>query len=128
MKKTILVVDDYTSIRQLICETLERRGYFTLRASNGNEAFQVLNEHAKEVSLVVSDYMMPECNGFELLQKIKANPVVASVPVIFLTAEKSPDKMRAAKKAGLDAWISKPYRVESFFAQIEMALSVDDNE
>jgi CheY-like chemotaxis protein len=66
---------------------------------------------------------MPECTGFELLKKIKANPAIAHVPVIFLTTESNPDKMRSAKDAGLTAWIKKPYRSETFFAQIENALN-----
>ena len=123
MKKTILVVDDFASIRQFVCETLERKGYSTLGATNGNEAFTVLTENSAEVNLVLTDYNMPDCTGFELLKKIKENPAVAKVPVIFLTTESNPDKMRSAKEAGLSAWIKKPYRSETFFAQIENAIS-----
>jgi CheY-like chemotaxis protein len=123
MKKTILVVDDFGSIRDFVCETLERKGYATLGAANGNEAYTVLTERSADVNLVLTDYNMPDCTGFELLKKIKANPDVASVPVIFLTTESSPDKMRSAKEAGLSAWIKKPYRAETFFAQIENAIS-----
>ncbi|HZX74849.1 MAG TPA: response regulator [Cyclobacteriaceae bacterium] len=122
MKKTILVVDDFTSIRQFVCETLERKGYTTLSATNGNEAFSVLTENTG-VDLVLTDYNMPDCTGFELLKKIKGNPSSASVPVIFLTTESHPDKMRAAKEAGLAAWIKKPYRAETFFAQIENVIT-----
>ena len=119
MKKTILVVDDFTSIRQFVCETLERKGYNTLGAANGNEAFTLLTENSNTVDLVLTDYNMPNCTGFELLKKIKDNNSVSKVPVIFLTTESNPDKMRSAKEAGLAAWIKKPYRAETFFAQIE---------
>jgi two-component system, chemotaxis family, chemotaxis protein CheY len=122
MKKTILVVDDFSSIRDFVCETLERKGYDTIGAANGNEAYQVLSDNAG-VNLVLTDYNMPDCTGFELLKKIKSNPEVAKVPVVFLTTESNPDKMRAAKDAGLSAWIKKPYRAETFFAQIENALN-----
>jgi len=121
MKKTILVVDDFASIRDFVCETLQRKGYDTLGAANGNQAYQMLSDKP-EVNLVLTDYNMPECTGFELLKKIKANPEIAKVPVVFLTTESSPDKMRAAKEAGLCAWIKKPYRAETFFAQIENAI------
>ncbi|HEU5290608.1 MAG TPA: response regulator [Cyclobacteriaceae bacterium] len=122
MKKTIIVVDDFASIRDFVCETLSRKGYDTIGASNGNEAYQILTGN-QSVNLVLTDYNMPDCTGFELLRKIKSNPVTAHVPVIFLTTESSPDKMRSAKEAGLTAWIKKPYRSETFFAQIENALS-----
>lgn len=123
MKKTILVVDDFASIRDFVCETLQRKGYQTLGAANGNEAYKVLTEKAEDVNLVLTDYNMPDCTGFELLKKIKENPAVAKVPVIFLTTESNPDKMRSAREAGLSAWIKKPYRTETFFAQIENAIS-----
>ena len=92
---------------------------FALGAANGNEAYKVLTEKANDVNLVLTDYNMPDCTGFELLKKIKENPLVTKVPVIFLTTESNPDKMRSAKEAGLSAWIKKPYRSETFFAQIE---------
>lgn len=122
MRKKILVVDDFVSIRDFVCETLQRKGYDTVSASNGNEAFQKLID-SPGVNLVLTDYNMPDCTGFELLKKIKANASLADVPVIFLTTECNTDKMRAAKEAGLSAWIKKPYRSETFFAQIENALS-----
>ena len=123
MKKTILVVDDFASIRQFVCETLEKKGYSTLGAANGNEAFQVLQSKQGEIDLVLSDYNMPDCTGFELLKKIKTSSDVAGVPVVFLTTESSPEKMKSAKDAGLSAWIKKPYRSETFFAQIDNAIS-----
>ena len=122
MKKTILVVDDFASIRDFVCDTLQRKGYETLGAANGNEAYKVLTERATDVNLVLTDYNMRDCTGFELLKKIKENPTVTNVPVIFLTTESNPDKMRSAKEAGLSAWIKKPYRSETFFAQIENAM------
>jgi two-component system chemotaxis response regulator CheY len=121
MKKTILVVDDFASIRNFVCETLQRKGYETVGAANGNEAYQLLTDRPG-INLVLTDYNMPDCTGFELLKKIKTNPTVNTVPVIFLTTESSPEKMRSAKEAGLSAWVKKPYRSETFFAQIENAL------
>ena len=121
MKKKILVVDDFASIRDLVCDTLQRKGYDTIGASNGTEAFSLLTNNP-DVNLVLTDYNMPDCTGFELLKKIKSSGELAKVPVIFLTTESNPDKMRAAKEAGLSAWIKKPYRSETFFAQIENAI------
>jgi two-component system chemotaxis response regulator CheY len=122
MKKTILVIDDFASIRDFVCETLQRKGYATLSASNGNDAYKVLTSGA-DVHLVLSDYNMPDCTGFELLKKIKATPELLRIPVIFLTTENSPEKMKAAKDAGLSAWIRKPYRADSLFAQIDNSIN-----
>jgi two-component system chemotaxis response regulator CheY len=123
MKKTILVVDDFTSIRKFVCEMLERKGYDTLGAGNGNEAFNMLVEHAGQINLVLTDYNMPDCTGYELLKRIKKTPDVSAVPVIFLTTELSADKMKSAKDAGLSAWIKKPYKSDTFFTQIETTIN-----
>jgi len=121
MQKTILVVDDFASIRNFVCATLQRKGYSTLGASNGNEAYKILTDNADKVNVVLTDYNMPDLSGFDLLKKIKGNPAISDVPVIFLTTELSYDKMKNAKEAGLFAWIKKPYQLEEFFAQIEKA-------
>jgi two-component system chemotaxis response regulator CheY len=122
MKKTILVVEDFTSIRNFLCDTLERAGYATIGASNGNEAFGVLNNETISVNLVLSDYNMPECTGLELLNRIKGHTTISKIPVIFLTTERDPEKMREAQKAGLAAWVKKPYKADTFFALIENAI------
>lgn len=127
LKKTILVVEDFASVREFVCETLQKKGYSTIGAANGNEAYSLLERNIKEVGLVLADYYMPDCTGFELLKRIKANTETASIPVIFLTTESSPEKIRNAKEAGLTAWIKKPYRAENFFAQIESAMSTNES-
>jgi two-component system chemotaxis response regulator CheY len=123
MKKTILVVDDFTSIRKFVCEMLEKKGYNTLGAGNGNEAFNILVQQGENVNLVLTDYNMPDCTGYELLKRIKRTPTVSNVPVIFLTTELNAEKMKSAKDAGLSAWIKKPYKSDSFFSQIEITIN-----
>ncbi|HYC86421.1 MAG TPA: response regulator [Chryseosolibacter sp.] len=123
MKKTILVVEDFESIRNFVCNTLEKKGYEAIGAADGNEAFELLTKRTNPVNLVLSDYNMPRCTGFELLQKIKANKATSGIPVMFLTTESDPAKMRAAKDAGLSAWVKKPYKADLFFAQIENIVS-----
>lgn len=121
-KKTILVVDDFTSVRKFVCETLERKGYNTLGVGNVREAFHLLKENNKTVNLVLTDYNMPDRTGFDLLVMIKSDLDVSHIPVIFLTTELSEQKMKVSKEAGLSAWIKKPYRSETFFSEIENSL------
>jgi two-component system chemotaxis response regulator CheY len=123
MKNKILVVEDFASIRTFVCETLSRKGYDTLCAANSKEAIAILSEKNEEINLVLTDYNMPDGTGYELLQKIKGNAATAKIPVIFLTTESSPEKMKLAKDAGLSAWVKKPYRAENFFDQIHQAVS-----
>ena len=121
MQKTVLVVDDFTSIRNFICSTLPRKGYSTLGAANATDAFKVLVENKNDVHLVLTDYNMPDGTGYDLLKRIKGNPDTKNVPVIFLTTELSYEKMTSANEAGLFAWIKKPYKSEDFFALIDKA-------
>jgi two-component system, chemotaxis family, chemotaxis protein CheY len=123
MKNKILVVEDFASIRTFVCETLNRKGYETVGAANSKEAMAILNEKSQEIDLVLTDYNMPDGTGYELLKKIKSNPATAKIPVMFLTTESSPEKMKLAKEAGLSAWVKKPYRAENFFEQIQRAVS-----
>jgi two-component system, chemotaxis family, chemotaxis protein CheY len=121
-KKTILVVDDFVSVRKFVCETLERKGYNTLGVGNVKEAFHLLKENTKTVNLVLTDYNMPDRTGFDLLVMIKSDIAVSHIPVIFLTTELSEQKMKVSREAGLSAWIKKPYRSETFFSEIENSL------
>jgi len=128
MKKTILVVDDFASVRNFVRESLERKGYSTLGAADGNEALKALSEKTNEVNVVLTDYNMPDCTGYELLLKIKADPSLANIPVIFLTTELNQQRIEKAQQAGVFAWIKKPYRAEFFFDQIESAFRSTQNK
>ena len=122
MKKKILVVEDFASIRRFVCETLQRKGYDTIGASTGKEAYDLLTQSNDSIDLVLTDYNMPDGTGYDLLKRIRLNVRTSSIPVIFLTTESNPDAMKKAKEAGLNAWIKKPYRAENFFDHIYRAL------
>lgn len=122
MKKKILVVEDFTSVRDFVCETLQRKGYETMGASNGTEAYNILLEAEGAIHLVLTDYHMPDGTGYDLLKLIKGDQRTASVPVIFLTSESNPEKIQSAKEMGNAGWIKKPYRAENFFAQIHRTI------
>jgi two-component system, chemotaxis family, chemotaxis protein CheY len=122
MKKKILVVEDFGSIRTFVCDTLNRKGYETVGAANMKEALALLAKGFEEIHLVLTDYNMPDGTGYDLLRKIKESADTSNIPVIFLTTESNPDKMKLAKDAGLAAWVKKPYRAENFFDQIQRAL------
>jgi len=123
MRKRILVIDDFVNVRDLICEMLQNKGYDTLSASSAAEAYALLTLHAGTINLVLTDYTMADGSGHDLLIRIKANDSMAGVAVVFLTTEYNPDKIEAARVAGLAGWIRKPYKAENFFGQIENAIA-----
>ena len=121
--KTILVVEDFVAVQQFLRETLESKGYKTLGATNGNRAYEVLVNHAHQTNLVLTDYHMPESNGYELVKKIKANPELENIPVIFLTAESNPDVISGVEQMGFTHWIKKPYRADVLLEAVEKAIA-----
>ncbi len=126
MKKRILVVDDFDSIRDFLCRTLVRYGYEAEGARDGNHAFEHLQN--QRFDLVLSDFHMPEMNGLELLRIMRGDSVLKTLPVIFLTTSNNSDDKRTAKDLGLYGWLNKPYKIPVFLGLIESALSQQGQE
>ncbi|NHR06152.1 response regulator [Chromobacterium haemolyticum] len=108
MAKTILIVDDSASLRQVVRMTLAGAGYEVLEAGNGQEALNVLD--GRKVHLIVSDVNMPLMDGIALLRNIKVHPNYKFTPVIMLTTESSEEKKQEGKAAGAKAWVVKPFQ------------------
>jgi CheY-like chemotaxis protein len=121
--QTILVVEDFVAVQQFLRETLESRGYKTLGAINGDNAYEILANYTQRVNLVVTDYHMPGSSGFDLIKKIKENPALKNIPVIFLTTEANPEIIKKVKQVGFTSWIKKPYRPEVLLNEIETAIA-----
>ena len=119
--KTILVVEDFSHARRFICNTLESKGYHTVTAKTAQEAYDVLAHD--EVNLVLSEFNIPDCNGFDLLKNLKNNPALKNIPVVFLTTDYHTDKIRFARESGLASFIKKPFREGNFFAEIDRAIN-----
>lgn len=123
MSQTILIVDDFQNIRELLKNTLERKQYAIETAGNGQEALDILKEKAGDIDLVLTDFNMPVMNGNELLKAIKKDAELKHIPVMFLTTESCPEKMKSAKMNGLSAWVKKPYKLDAFVKQINHLIS-----
>ncbi len=108
MAKTILIVDDSTSLRIVVKIALERAGYLVLEAGDGKQALAAL-EKAGKVHLIISDVNMPNMNGIELLAQIRQHARHKFVPVIMLTTENQNEKKEQGRAGGAKAWICKPF-------------------
>lgn len=104
----VLIVEDDEEVRSFLEKELSVN-FRILSASNGKEALEVLQE--EEVSLVLSDVMMPEMNGFELCRAIKSNLVSSHIPVILLTALSDERQRTYGIAGGADGYIGKPFRI-----------------
>ncbi len=121
--KTILVVEDLRQTRHLICKKLWSNGYQTLDAASVQEAYDVLSHESDQINLVLSDVNLPDTTGFDLLKKIKSNPNLEDIPVVFWTSDYYSDKVRFARESGVAKFVQKPFRDESFFTEIDRALN-----
>jgi len=120
--KTILVVEDIAYARHFICKTLQNHGYNTMDASSAQEAYEVLSHDSTTINLVLSDFNIPDCNGFDLLRTIKSNPALEDMPVVFLTNDYHSDKIQFAHKTGIASFVQKPLREDNLFAEINRAI------
>ncbi|HRH77547.1 MAG TPA: response regulator [Cellvibrionaceae bacterium] len=120
MSKVILVVDDSTSVRQLVGIALRECGYTIIEAQDGSEALKKLA--GQKVDLVVSDVNMPNMDGITMVKEIKKMPNYKFMPVIMLTTEGDETKKLEGKAAGAKAWIVKPFRPEQLVKAVSMLL------
>ena len=120
MAKTILSVDDSSSIRQMVAFTLKSAGYDILEAVDGQEGLD--KAKMKTVDLVLTDQNMPRMDGLTLIKNLRGMPAYKSVPILMLTTESS-DAMKAQGKAvGATGWIVKPFNPEQLLATIARVL------
>ena len=116
-KRTILVIDDDPSILLGLSATIRRHGYQVVTATNGTEGL----EKAREVvpDLILSDVMMPPPDGFEMRRRLSTDPVLGSIPFIFLTARSGVEDRVSGIREGADDYIVKPFVTEELMARIE---------
>ena len=116
MGKTVLIVDDSMSIRQLVKATLLTKGYTVVDACDGVDALKKLG--LQRVNLVISDVNMPNMDGITLLKAIKAKPEHRFTPVIMLTTESQEGMKREGQAAGAKAWVVKPFQPAQMLAAV----------
>jgi two-component system chemotaxis response regulator CheY len=108
MAKTILIVDDSSSLRMVVKLALMRAGYEVIEAGDGKEALAQLEKTAK-VHLIVSDVNMPNMDGITFVTQVKQHPRHKFTPVVMLTTEGQDAKKEQGRAAGAKAWIVKPF-------------------
>lgn len=108
MAKTILIVDDSSSLRTVVKLALQRAGYEVQEAADGQDALQKLDALTK-VHLIVSDVNMPRMDGISFVRQLKQHPRHRFAPVVMLTTEGQDTKKEEGRAAGAKAWITKPF-------------------
>ena len=117
---TILIIDDEPALRMGLAAKIKRQGYDVVTANDGRQGLQVAQSVLPD--LILSDVMMPPPNGFELRRLMSQDPLLASIPFIFLTARNGVDDRVTGIRDGADDYISKPFEVDELLARIEAVL------
>jgi two-component system chemotaxis response regulator CheY len=114
----ILVVDDYNTMVRIIRNLLRQLGFQDVDdAADGTAALSKME--GKKYGLVISDWNMEPMTGYELLKQVRANPQMAETPFIMITAESKTENVVAAKQAGANNYIIKPFNAETLKHKIE---------
>ena len=122
MGKTVLVVDDSVSMRQIVRFTLTGSGYQVVEAEDGKEALEKLKGGA-EPNLIITDLNMPNMDGISLIKAVRGMSAHQFTPILMLTTESSDDKKNEGKNAGATGWVVKPFNPDHMLATIKKVMS-----
>jgi two-component system chemotaxis response regulator CheY len=120
-----LVVDDFSTMRRMVRVVLHELGYENVtEAEDGSSALPILKQGG--IDFLVTDWNMPGMQGLELLKAVRADPKLAKLPVLLVTAEAKRDQIVAAAQAGVNGYVLKPFTAQTLKAKIEKILATRD--
>lgn len=126
MPLKLLVVDDSSTMRRIIKNTLQRLGYEDiLEAEHGLQAWELLDT-IDGINILITDWNMPEMNGLDLVKKVKADQRFADIPIIMVTTEGGKAEVITALKAGVNNYIVKPFTPQVLKEKLEAVLGVNE--
>ena len=119
--KKILVIEDDANIRESLMELLEMKSYSVIVADNGLEGLRLAGEQKPD--LILCDVMMPGLNGYEVIERVRANVEIAGIPFIFLSAKAMEQDILQGKKLGANSYLTKPFRANELFTVVDDLLN-----
>jgi len=125
-KPTILVIEDDSTTASLVETILNREGYRPLIAYNGPKGLEIVRSQA--VDLILLDLMLPGIDGFEVLNRLRADPATAGLPVIVVSVKSQATDKLAATEVGADAYLTKPYDVSEMLSLVDSLLRRERKE
>lgn len=122
----MLIVDDSSTMRRIIKNTLQRLGYEDiLEAEHGLQAWEILDS-IDGIKVLITDWNMPEMNGLDLVKKVRADGRFSDIPIIMVTTEGGKAEVITALKAGVNNYIVKPFTPQVLKEKLEVVLGVND--
>ncbi len=117
MAKTILIVDDSSSLRVVVSIALKSAGYEVIEACDGKDALTKLT--GQKIHMIISDVNMPNMDGITLVKAIKQLAAYKFTPIIMLTTESQDDKKKQGQEAGAKAWVLKPFKPDQLLGVVQ---------
>jgi two-component system chemotaxis response regulator CheY len=108
----VIIADDSQVMRNIIQKAIKPMGLEVLKASNGNEVFELLEKEGSDIGVIFMDWNMPGMNGFDCLKALKKNDKYKDIPVLMISTEAEEEKVDMAKEAGAKGYLSKPFTPE----------------
>ncbi len=119
--KTVLLIEDDTALRENTAELLELDNYMVITAPNGRIGITLANENLPDI--IVCDIMMPEVDGYGVLQELSMNTATSQIPFIFLSAKTEHKEIRKGMDLGADDYLTKPFEEDELISAIESRLA-----
>jgi len=120
-KILVLIADDEENLLTLLKDNLEERGFEVNAATNGEEALQGVLAH--KPNFIILDVEMPKLNGFQVCEKIRANPDFKDVPILILSAYAQPEHIKRGMEAGANLYMTKPFKMNELEENIRKLLN-----
>ena len=120
MAKKVLVIEDESSIREMLCFVLEQQGYQTIEAADYNSGIQFVTEEIPD--LILLDWMLPGGSGVNLLKYIKKNENIRNIPVVMITARSEESDKIKGLEVGADDYITKPFSPKELVARLNAVM------
>lgn len=118
----ILVLDDMSTMRKVVIKTLKEIGFTDIQeGADGNIGWDLVQNSAPPIQLVISDWNMPNCTGLQLLKRIRGDARLKKLPFVLLTAESEAEQVKEALLAGVTNYIVKPFTTDVIRAKLEQA-------
>lgn len=117
MGKTIMVVDDSASMRQVVSIALKGAGYAVIEGKDGKDALTKLT--GEKIHLIISDVNMPNMDGITFVKHVKQMPNYKFTPIIMLTTESEESKKSEGQAAGARAWVVKPFKQDQLLTAVQ---------
>ena len=117
MAKSILIVDDSASVRQVVSIALKGAGYDVIEGCDGRDALGKLD--GRKIHLIISDVNMPNMDGISFVKAVKQMAAYKFTPIVMLTTESQESKKKEGQEAGAKAWIVKPFKPDQLLGVVQ---------